>query len=352
MNVRADRQAHLLGALKQMRRAVGLLTLAIMLATCGYKFIEHVEWFDAYYMAIVTLSTVGFGEVIPLSEDGRVFTSFLILFNIGFFTYAISTLTSIFVDGNIHNFFMEYNMNKKIQGLRGHTIVCGFGRHASEVCQELSKQKNPFVIIESDSEKLHGLQEESEYLFIQGDATVDSVLIDAGIQHAKSLVVTLPVDANNLFIVISSRQLNPALNIICRLNHAIDEGKLLRAGANHVVAPERIGGYYMATLVNKPNLVEFFSLVSKMGTNEVAFEEILVSNMKEKYQGRTMADSNIQTDTNMPVVGIRHIDGHYQLNPPKDQILDPRIHVVILGTPQQIQYFSSVVLKPFYLGSD
>jgi voltage-gated potassium channel len=335
---------HFLSAVRRLWYALCMMVLAVMIGTLGYRMIEHTPWFDAYYMSLVTISTVGFGEVIALSHEGRLFTSFLILFNIGFFTYAILITTSIFSDPEIHAFFSDFTMMHRIQKLQQHTIVCGFGRHAGEVCKELAKQKIPFVIIETDAEKIALLSRETDYLFLQGNATTDEVLQEAGIERAKSLVVTLPTDANNVFVVLSARQLNPGLKIISRLNNAYDELKLRRAGANHVVMPEQIGGFYMATLVNKPDLVAFFTLISNMGTNRVIFEEIAVARLKQEFRDLSIAQSGIQTATQVPIMGLRHSDGQYQLNPSPETVLESDMHIVVLGDADQIDRFYSVVL--------
>ncbi|MDO8366704.1 MAG: NAD-binding protein [Saprospiraceae bacterium] len=235
-------------------------------------------------------------------------------------------------------------MMQRINKLQQHTIVCGFGRHAGEVCKELAKQKMPFVVLEIDLEKTEQLKSETDYLFLRGDATLDEVLQEAGIERATSLVVTLPSDANNLFVVLSARQTNPGLKIISRLNNASDELKLRRAGANHVVMPEKIGGYYMATLVNKPDLVEFFTLISNMGTSQVEFREIAVVRLKSQFYGRSIGDSGIYLATQLPIIGLRYPDGHYQLNPPTETILQRDMHTVVLGDAKQINRFCSLVL--------
>jgi voltage-gated potassium channel len=342
--VRKDRMEHLLRAILRLRVAVGMIVFAVLVGTLGYRFIEHTPWFDAYYMSLVTISTVGFGEVIPLSFPGRVFTSFLIIFNIGFFAYAVSTLVSIFSETEVHAFFFDYYMKKQIHQLRQHTIVCGYGRHAIEVCRELTKQQTPFVIVEIDPGKINLLQKETAFLYLEGDVTEDAMLIEAGIEHAAALVVTLPLDASNLFVVMSARQINPGLKIISRLNNAADEKKLLRAGANHVVMPERIGGFYMATLVNKPDLVEFFTLISNMGANQVVFEEIAVEDFKKQFHGQSIEAGGVLKVTDIPIVGLRFPDGRYQLNPKADVVLQPDMHVIVLGDAAQIKRFSDAVL--------
>ncbi len=340
-----DRSKHVFSAIRRLRSAVYLLAIAVLVGTLGFRLIEHTSWFSSYYMSLVTLSTVGFGEVIPLSHTGRVFTSFLILFNIGFFAYAISTITSIFADNDLDDFFAEYNMMEQIQKLKGHTIVCGYGRHSSEVCEEFVKEQVPFVVIEIDAKKIELMEQETNYLFLEGDATDDEVLLEAGILRAAALVVTLPQDANNLFVVLSARQINPELKIISRLNNPSDELKLRRAGANHVVMPERIGGFYMAMLVNNSDLGEFFTLISNIGARRVVFEEIAVTRLKPAFQGRTMAESSIQLVSKIPILAIKYPDGQYQLNPNEDVLLTPEMHIVVLGDTNQIDHFTTAVLS-------
>lgn len=334
----------LVSIIRRLRLAAIAMLTAILVGSIGYKLIEGCSWFDAYYMSLVTLSTVGFGEVIPLSFAGRVFTSFLIIFNIGLFAYAISTITSIFAEGGFTALFRDYNMNKKIHNLQDHTIVCGFGRHAIEVCQELSKQSVPFVIIESNPEKARGLREETKYLSIEGDATEDEILLEAGIINAAALVVTLPEDADNLFIVLSARQINPNLRIISRANSPSDETKIRRAGADHVVMPERIGGFYMATLVNKPDLVEFFNLISNMGPSQVVFEEIPVAQLKAVFQNKSIEESRLAVECRIPVVAVRYANGQYELNPLPEVVLHSDMHIVVLGDPVQMAKFKETAV--------
>lgn len=340
-----NRIEHLYIAIHRLRFAVGLMVAVVLTGTIGYRIIEHTSWFDAYYMSLVTLSTVGFGEVIPLSHAGRIFTSFLILFNIGFFAYAVSTATSILADRKLRAFFSDFNMMQRILKMQQHTIVCGYGRHAAEVCKELTKQKMPFVVIEMDAVKAELVRRKTDYVFLQGDATLDEILMEAGIERATSFVVTLPSDSDNLFVVLSARQINPELKIISRLNDAADELKLRRAGADHVVMPEQIGGFYMATLISKPDLMEFFSLISNLGKSQVVYEEIAVPRLKEQFRNRSIAEGGIQAVTHIPITGLRHADGHYQLNPTPDVVLQPDMHIVVIGDTEQIERFYRLVLE-------
>jgi voltage-gated potassium channel len=281
----------------------------------------------------------------PLSQEGRLFTSFLILFNVGLFAYAISSIVSLFAEGSFTKTIHEFRMTRAIESLNHHTIICGFGRHATEVTQELSKQGMPFVVIESDPDKVEYLREETEYLFISGDATEDDILEEAGIRQAKAIIITLPDDADNLFIVLTSRQMNPAVRIIARANNQIDEIKMRRAGADQTVVPERIGGFYMATLVDKPDLVEFFRLLSNMGPGNVVFEEISVRDLKEQYVATSIVESGLDMLARISLVAVRHKSGQYELNPPKTEVLRPDWHIVLLGNPEQVQEFRSKALR-------
>lgn len=329
---------------RRLRIAILFLLAITATGTVGYMVIEGAGFFDAYYMTIITLASVGYGEVIPLSRMGRLFTSFLIISNIGLFTYAISMIAHVFAEGGFSKLISEYGMLNNIQSLNGHTIVCGYGRHATEVAQELAKQGIAFVVIEQNHEKIQLLSETTPYLFVEGNATEDAILMEAGIERAASLVVTLPDDSANTFIILSARQLNPKIRIICRANQQADEIKLRRAGADHVVMPERIGGFYMATLVNKPDLVEFFTLISNMGPANVVFEELPVRKLLPKYQGRTIAESHLVTDCRLPIVAIREVSGHYMLNPPPQTPLQPDTHIVVFGNPEQMKKFKEMAM--------
>jgi voltage-gated potassium channel len=329
---------------RRLRTAFFLLVIMTTLGTAGYMLLEGVAMFDAYYMTIITLASVGYSEIFHLSTSGRLFTSILIISNLGLFTFAISTIAHVFAEGGFSKLIKEYIMLEKIQALKDHVIVCGYGRHATEVAQELEKQNISFVVIEKNHEKIIHLSENTEYFCVEGDSTDDAVLLEAGIDRASSIVITLPDDSDNIFIIVTARQFNPNLRIICRANQQEDETKLMRAGADHVVMPERIGGFYMATLVNKPDLVEFFTLISNMGPANVVFEELPVKKLAAKYQGKSIAESHLDIDCRIPIVAIRHPNGQYELNPPANRPLGPDTHIVVFGSAEQMERFREIAL--------
>lgn len=343
--VNSQRHKRIALILRRLLTAVLLMLSSILAGTVGYVLIENYPWFDAYYMAVITLASVGFGEVHPLSVAGKVFTTFLILFNVGLFAYAISTITGLFAEGGFHRLIYDFRMNKHIENIRKHTIVCGFGRHAIEVTQELTKQNLPFVVIENTPSKIDFLRSETNYLFVEGDATEDETLEEAGINRASAIVITLPDDADNLFITLSARQINPALRIISRANGVADEIKIRRAGADHTVIPERIGGFYMANLVNQPDLVEFFNLLSNMGPSNVVFEEIEVTQLQPVYQNETIQNSKLNEIASVAIVAARLADGQYELNPSHTLHLSPDLKLVLLGSPEQMAAFRKRALR-------
>lgn len=342
---KSQRSRRITLVLRRLRTAVLLMLSSILVGTAGYVVIEGYPWFDAYYMAVITLASVGFGEVHPLSTAGKIFTTILILFNVGLFAYAISTITGMFAEGGFHRLIHDFRMTNRIENIKKHTIVCGYGRHSVEVTQELTKQNIPFIVVESNPAKIENLRSETNYLFVEGDATEDEVLQEARISTANAIVITLPDDADNLFITLSARQINPSLRIISRANSMEDEVKIRRAGANHTVVPEKIGGFYMANLVNQPDLVEFFNLLSNMGPSNVVFEEISVAKLLPTFQNQSIKDSQLNQVASIAIVAARHLDGQYELNPPHSLYLQSNVRLVLLGSPEQMAEFRKKALQ-------
>lgn len=343
--INSYRKSSIAKVLRRLRTALFLMLFSILVGTIGYMVIEDYPWVDAYYMAVITLASVGFGEVHPLSVAGKIFTSILIIFNVGLFAYSISTITGIFAEGGFHKLINDFRMNKRIEKIDKHTIVCGFGRHSAEVTQELNKQNIKFVVIENNAQKIEFLRLETNYLFVEGNATHDDTLVEAGIHRAAAIVITLPDDADNMFITLSARQMNPALRIISRANSGADEIKIRRAGADHTVVPERIGGFYMANLVNQPDLVEFFNLLSNMGPSNVVFEELSVSQLHPIFQNQSIEESQLGQVAGIAIVAARHTDGQYELNPPPSLRLTPELHLVLLGSPEQMSIFRKKAMR-------
>ncbi|MGB0863512.1 MAG: potassium channel family protein [Saprospiraceae bacterium] len=330
---------------RRIRIAFYLLFGIITVGIIGFMFIAGYSLMDAFYMTVITLSTVGYGETRVLDFNGRLFTSFLIIFNLGIFAYAISSITSFLIEGDFKLLLKDYRVYEEIKKLENHVIICGLGRHGHEVMTELNRQGVPFVIIEKGHEKIEELQKEGDFLYIEGDGTNDDILEDAGIDKASALISTLGEDADNVFIVLSARQLNPDLRIISRAFNKKSEAKLYRAGADYVVLPERVGGFYMATMVEKPDVIEFMSLVSKMGSGQVMFEEFETSELKDEYQGKTIREMGIRGETGSNIIALHSKEGNYIINPGPDTFVRNDMRLVVLGNRFQMEKFRKVMLK-------
>jgi voltage-gated potassium channel len=321
------------------------IILVLLFGVIGLMIIENYSVSEALYMVIITISTVGYGEVNILSEAGRVFIIILIVLNMGVLAYSVSTVTSFILEGELRKHLKDYRVYQKVQSLSNHTIICGFGRHGQEIVQELMKNKLKFVVIEKNEQKISELRVQNDFLFIDGDATHDQILLEAGIKKAKSIIVATGLDAENVFITLSARQLNPQLNIVSRAVDKITEPKLIRAGASHVVLPERLGGFYMATLVHKPEVVEFFTLISNMGSANIQFEEIECDAIGIEFSGKSIKEADIRGKTGVNIIGLREVDGSYIVNPSPDSILKSGMRLVILGNDEQVKKFKNIMIK-------
>ena len=225
---------------KKLYYALGLILTIVLIGIIGYVLVEDWSVFDAFYMTIITVTTVGFNEVHQMSDTGKLFTAFLIITSFGTFAYAISAVTTYIVSGDYVKYYKEFKKMKRLQKLSNHTIVCGYGRVGNQAAHDLKFYKKKFLVIERSPE---GSENDfSETMFIKGDATKDKVLIDAGVKTATALITALPKDADNLFVVLSARELNPNLKIISRASSYSSMRKLRIAGANNVIMPDTVGG--------------------------------------------------------------------------------------------------------------
>lgn len=295
-------------------------------------------------MTVITLSSVGFGELHAFSDTGRWIISLLIIVNMGVLAYSVTTISSFLLEGELRKYLKDYRVFQKIQKLKNHVIVCGYGRHGKEITREFASTDVSFVVIERNEERLKELRD-SNVFYIEGDATNDDRLLEAGIERAKAIILTFEDDTDNLYTVLSARQLNAKLKIISRSNNPTSEAKLMRVGADQVVIPERLGGFYMASLVNKPNLVEFFTLISNMGDVPVLFEEIKCSDLKSKFIGKTIRELDFRSQTGINIIGLRFRDGHYEVNPKPNSVIEYGLKLVILGDKKQLDRFRATMLK-------
>lgn len=228
-----------------------------------------------------------------------------------------------------------------IDKLNDHIIVCGFGRNGKQACEQLWAHKHSFVVIENGEKAVSDLREQDEFLFIEGDATKDEILIEAGITKARALITTLPNDAANVFVVLTARELRPEMKIISRASEDTSENKLRRAGANNVIMPDKIGGVHMATLVTRPDVLEFIDHIT--GRINIRLEEIKCNNLKESLKGKTIRELEIRNKTGANVIGYKTVEGEYIINPGPETIMKPDSKLFVLGTREQVETLMQVL---------
>jgi voltage-gated potassium channel len=320
----------------KMYIAIGLIILIVCIGVAGYMTIEHYRLIDAFYMTIITVATVGFEEVNKLSDSGKIFTSLLIITSFGTFAYALTGLSKYVFDGEFNKYFKHYKVSAAIDKLENHVIICGFGRNGKQAAHVLKKHNTRFVVIEEKKEVVSEINHKYSDLIVEGNATLDEVLLKAGVMRARALITTLPFDADNLFIVLSARALNPNLTIISRASEDNTDKKLKVAGANNVIMPDKLGGAHMASLVMKPDVMEFVDYITGQGNDNIKLEEITFAKLKEMYQNRTIRDLEVRNKSGANIIGFKTADGEYIINPSPDTIIIPNAKLFVLGTAEQI----------------
>ena len=329
---------------KELAQVFTAFFIALGVGILGYLIIEEMSFIEAFYMTIITVSTVGFGEVQELSSAGKLFTIFLIVTNIGIFTYAISMASSLLLGGKFIRDFQKITMLKKIKSFKNHVIVCGFGNTGKESCKVLVEEGIKFVVIEKEREALEVVKSKN-YPFIIGDAILDDTLKDAQIESAKTIISTLPSDADNLFVVVTARSINPDIQIISKASIAGSQMKLHHAGANHVIMPDKIGGAHMARLVYSPNAYEFLDTIGGQAMMPVHLEEIKCEELLLEFQGKSINDLNCRTRTGANVIGLLSKENEYSINPELDEKISQGMKLIILATETQHQRFKKLFIN-------
>tara|TARA_R110000751_G_scaffold76882_3_gene155121 strand:- start:6210 stop:7193 length:984 start_codon:yes stop_codon:yes gene_type:complete len=318
-----------------MYLALALLVMVLLFGVFGYRFLSDYTWIDAFYMTIITVTTVGFSEVRPLDAEAKIFTVVLIVTSVFIFAFAISVITEYILSRNALQLLKKKKVKNKISSLSSHVIICGFGRNGNQAAERLKAYNRPFVVIEKDREVIEKFEE--EILFVEGDANEDDTLIEAGIDRAQYLITAMPDDAANLFVVLSARQLNNNLFIISRASQITSQKKLKLAGADKVIMPDKIGGDHMASLVVIPDLITFMDKLSTEGENTTNLEEVTIESFMTKIDNHSLRDLDLRRKTGCTIIGYIEPNGKYIINPEADLKLQPQGKVIVLGRPEQIK---------------
>ncbi|MEW5737034.1 MAG: potassium channel protein [Thermodesulfobacteriota bacterium] len=318
-----------------------LFFLVIATGTAGYMVIENWNFLDSLYMTVITVATVGFLEVSPLSAAGRIFTMALIIMGVGLFFYIGGAIIQLLVEGKIRQVLGRRRLEKKIARLKDHYIICGYGRIGSVLCRLLSEGGLPIVVVEKNERHVAQL-DAAGILYVLGDSTDEDNLARAGIEKAKGLVATLGDDAADVFLVLSARQMAPRLFILARAQQASSAKKLFAAGADKVISPHELGARRMAEGILRPNVTSFIELTSADPKNEIQMEELPVSPLS-RLAGVTLAESDIRKNLNLIIIAIKKSDGTMLFNPSFDSRVFPGDTMIAVGRKENLASLEEIL---------
>jgi voltage-gated potassium channel len=319
------------------RKWLLLLVFVLFFGVAGYMIIEDYSFFDALYMAVITIATIGYHEVRPLSDAGKAFNIVFIIASFVTFTYVLARITQSIANGDLAYYFTKKRLMQDLEKMQNHVIVCGYGRNGQQAAKTLRAHKIPYVIIEKDDEAMkHHKHHDPSLVYLSGDATEDELLIRAGVERARAILISLPEDADNVFIVLSARSLNSNIHIVSRASHQTATAKLYKAGANNVVMPDMIGGTHMATLVSKPDVIEFIDFLSGEDGEAIHIEAVGYNKLPAPIRDKTLKQIMDWKRTGVNCIGIKDENGKFCINPPEDIVISQGMKVIILGTKDQI----------------
>ena len=313
-----------------------LLLLFVMVGgTIGYVIIERWSVWDALYMTVTTVATVGFREVHPLSRAGQAFTLGLIVVGVSTALYAFSAFAAVVVEGGWPTYVERWRYRRMIKNLSEHYVICGYGRIGSIVASEFQRQNTPFVIVDRDAEKVAEASERG-HIAVEGDASRDETLKQLGIDRARGLVAAVGTDAENVYAVLTARVMKPDLFIIARAEGEESISKLKKAGADRVISPYRIGAVQIAQTALRPAVVDFVEIATSSSNLELSIEEIRIEG-NSKLAGRSLAEVIQRDKMNVVIVGIQHAQGRMEFNPVANTMLQGGDHLIVLGSSQTLK---------------
>jgi len=324
------------------RRILFALLAVIVAMGCGaigFHLIEGWSILDSLYAAAQTVTTVGYGDVTPATQNGRLFAMFFMLASVGVVLYALTATVHTIVQSELVATFGERRQSRKMSKLRNHFIVCGAGRVGSHLVRTLVNSNEDFVVIERDSQRVAELTQLGVIVLVR-DATLEETLREAGVQAARGLAACLPDDADNVYVVLTARDLNPNLHIVARAAEEQAEAKLIRAGANRVVAPTIIGGHRMAMALTKPAVDDFIGSIT---ANELglAFEEVKVDSAS-RLVGRKLSETNIRAELDIVIVSIKRTDGQILFNPSGDAAINSDDVLIAIGQAESLMKLNTL----------
>jgi len=321
---------------------ISLLAISLI-GMAGYHFIEGWDLATSLYMTVITLSTVGYGDVYPGTAEGRVFTMFLILFGVGTMFYTVVLMAETMIEGRVRVLLGRGKLEKIIGKMQNHYVICGCGRIGHLICRELAAEKVDFVVIDNVPEVIQKVEEEG-FVYCRGDATSDKTLLEAGIKRARGIVCVLPSDALNLYVILTAKELNPGVFILSRSEEEESEHRLLRAGADRVMSPYTLGGMRMAMAILRPAMLDFIEITTRRQSLELRMEEISICE-GSPIVGKSLGESEIRQKYGLIIVAVKKDSGKMIFNPLANYIIEKGDMVIALGEEKNVGQFSQVCLR-------
>jgi voltage-gated potassium channel len=322
----------------KLKIAFSLLLMIILAGTLGFHFIEKWNLLDSLYATVITISTIGYGDFVPTTMEGRFFTIILVIFGVGTMLYTIGLLAETMVEGRLRAILGRGRLEKMIGKLNNHYIICGCGRIGYQLCRELHAEKIPFVVIENNPEVIQRIEDDG-FVYYKGNATEDKTLIAVGIKRAKGIVTVLPTDAENLYVILTAKELNPNIYILSRSEEEESEHRLLRAGADRVMSPYTMGGMRMAMAILRPAMLDFIEITTRRQSMELRMEELLVREGSH-FIGKSLEESGIRTQYGLIIVAVKKESGKMIFNPVADYIIHRGDTLIALGEDENVSRFT------------
>jgi voltage-gated potassium channel len=326
----------------QLKIAATGLVILIVAGTFGYNLTEGWPFLDAFYATIVTISTVGYGDFMPRTLPGRMFTIVLILLGVGTMFYTVGLLAQNMVERRMRVILGRGRLEKMIDKLSNHYIICGCGRIGHLICKELEAEKVPFVVVDDNTEVIERIAEEG-FIYYKGDATHDKCLIGAGVKRAKGIVCVLPTDAENLYVILTAKELNPNIWILSRSEDEASEHRLLRAGADRVMSPYTFGGMRMSMAILRPAMLDFIEITTSRASLELRMEEMTVCE-GSPIIGKTLEESEIRLKYGLIIVAVKKQSGRMMFNPLATYVIERGDKLIAMGEDENVARLSRVCL--------
>jgi voltage-gated potassium channel len=327
----------------KLKLTLFILFTVLIVATLGFYFIEDWSMIDSFYTAVTTMATVGYGDFTPKTTEGKIFTVFIIVFGVGTMLYSFSLITEGIVESRLSRMLGRGKLQKIIEKMNNHYIICGCGRIGFLICRELASEKVPFVIIDNNPEILQKIQEEG-FVYCKGDATQDKVLIEAGIKRAKGIVCVLPTDAENLYVILTAKELKHDIYILSRSEEEESEHRLIRAGADRVMSPYTLGGMRMAMAIMRPAMLDFIEITTRRQSLELRMEEISVCD-HSPIIGQSLEESGIRQRYGLIIVAVKKDTGKMIFNPLANYVIAKGDRLIAMGEDENVKRFAEVCVE-------